>query len=337
MNAKKWLLTGLPLLAALGLMWTLKTTGGFGSRSALKIETETHDGRVDIEDSDGFRLTFHEPPSRVLPCNASIVDLLLLLIDPEKIVALPEQADTWSLVAEAPELFAKHPRLSRYLAEPVIVHRPDLVIVSQFNTPDTNARLRDMDIPLLRLPIRNTFEDVIETLHTLSSIFRAEDRLVRALAKLEARRAALAKRVAGDVAARVLFYSNYGTGGWTYGDNSTVNTFIEMAGLKNAAGGEGGSGARRISYEEVLTLDPDLIIVSSAENGAKGATRRLLETSSSLKGLRALKNGALIELSPRLAQASSQEMLSAAEVLAKAWSDFRGPPQSKPSRQGSGR
>lgn len=80
---------------------------------------------------------------------------------------------------------------------------------------------------------------------------------------------------------QVLDYSSYG---YAAGDNTTVNQMIEMAGGINAA--KGLNGWQKISEEEIVKLNPDVIIVAESD---KGFEKKVL-SNSALQNVNAVKN-----------------------------------------------
>ena len=98
---------------------------------------------------------------------------------------------------------------------------------------------------------------------------------------------------------------------------------LQLVGLRNAAAEAGREGHATISFEELLRLDPDLILVSrplQMEEGSAGdrggASERLLLSESSLAGLRAVRERRIVSLPAWLYATASHEIVSGAEALA---------------------
>ena len=112
---------------------------------------------------------------------------------------------------------------------------------------------------------------------------------------------------------RALVYNNYGAGGTTAGKGSTWDLIIQTAGLRNAATEAGLEGHPSLDLEALLSLDPDLLLLSSGGSGDSTLTE--LRSLPRLTGLRPLQSGDIIRLPPTLFATSSQHMLDAAELL----------------------
>ncbi len=258
-----------------------------------------------------------EPPRRILPTTSDQVDMLSALVGPERVVAMPEQALTWSRVAEA-EGWRSLPTFARFLAEFVLESEPDLVLVSPFAEPDSVARIRESGLRTVELPTRRNLDHVIAALRRLGEIVGETGRAGELIADLEARRDALVAsrtRSGEGPRPRALSYTNFGSGGWSAGCDTTIHAAMRLAGLDNALGDR--VGHFEFSFEELLAVDPDLIIVSGAFGESADTIEALLRSEPGLAGVQAVVKGRILRLPPRLASAGSQELLAAAELLAR--------------------
>jgi ABC-type Fe3+-hydroxamate transport system substrate-binding protein len=98
---------------------------------------------------------------------------------------------------------------------------------------------------------------------------------------------------------------------------------FELAGLHNAVAERGTVGHVGFTFEELLALDPDVIVVSrplkmpegpSGDRG--GAAEKILYGEASLAGLRAVRERRVVSLPAWLFATGSHELVHGAEVLA---------------------
>jgi ABC-type Fe3+-hydroxamate transport system substrate-binding protein len=143
------------------------------------------------------------------------------------------------------------------------------------------------------------------------------------VAGLELRVAALAQRTAPRGRLRAISYSNFGTQGHGAGSGTTIDEILRLAGLENAAATAGRVGHVSLSFEELILLDPDVIVVSTplhtdvAHAGDRGgASETVLLSEPSLAGLRAVRERRIARLAPGLFACASQRVVDAAEALA---------------------
>jgi iron complex transport system substrate-binding protein len=273
-----------------------------------------------IESPVGVWIELAAAPRRIVPANAGAVDLLTLLVGPERIAALPRQALDYSVLADAPLAqrapYEALPRFERYLAEPLLAANADLVVSDPWGALETTARLREARVPVLELPDVTSWADVERGLETLAFALGVEQRGAEQLALLRARHAALLARAAGR-GARALAYSYYGSQGSSAGAKSTLGEVLELAGLRNAAAHLRGHAT--LSFEDLIALDPDWILVAHLGEGeGQGGTAALLRSTAVLRDLRAVRENHILELPARMFASTSQQLLDAAERLSAA-------------------
>ncbi len=257
-------------------------------------------------------------PRRCVPANAGLVDMLAALIDPGRLAAIPAQADSWSVLAAPTPLASRCrriPRFDRYVAERVLAHRPDLVLVDPFNAPETTNRLVEAGVAVLQVASSPHWEQVLGVLGELGSILGEPQRARSLVRSLEARRQVLRDKTEGREPVRALAYSNQGAGGFGAANDTTMDEVLRLAGCVNVLGGR--AGWAPLSFEDLLALDPDVLVLSGAP-GERAVAETVLREAPVLRSLGALERDRIVKLPPRLFSATSQEMLTAAEVLSDA-------------------
>lgn len=261
-------------------------------------------------------------PTRVVPASATAVDIVTALVGPERIAGFPVQALEYSTLHDERPPFDELPRFEAYLAEPVLALRPDLVVIDPWQAPETTQRLREAGVAVHALPEVSDLEGALAALDGVAHALR-EPRAGAALAnELRARAAALRERAARRPTLRALCYSNFGGAGSSAGSGTTLHAMMELVGLVNLTAERGARGHVGTSFEDLLALDPDVIVVSqplkmdegpSGDRG--GASERLLRGESSLAGLRAVREARIIALPAWLFATGSHELVRGAEAL----------------------
>ena len=265
---------------------------------------------------DGLELVLAEPPARILAGNAGVYDLLCALVEPERIVGLPARAPAYSLAWAADTVLPADRLVAKLDSETVVGLAPDLAVVHGWQPIEQKLQWRKTGLALIELPDVGRLEDLFETLELLAVLTGERERHAVLRTELEARCAALRERSPG-AGRRALAYVNSGTGGWVAGARTTADVVFELVGLENAARTDGRTGHVRIEIEDLLRLDPDVIVVSSSEEGEPGVTRRFLENEPRTQTLRALNGGAVIELPEQLWTSNTHYLVDAAELLAE--------------------
>jgi len=268
-----------------------------------------------IKNFDGSTVLLEAPPARVLAGNASLLDSLILLIDPERMAALPSTAFDYSSLVEEPGAWAEVPLLKRFDAEEILAPEPDLVLVHAYQAGSAIDRVTEHDVPVVVLPIATSWKEILEQLEFLARLVGEEERGAQAVAGLEARRREL-QRDSPRSGLRVLPYGNYGSGGSTAGAGTTWQVMIELSGMRNAAAEAGLDGHPEIDFEQLLSIAPDFFLIAEPEGELASSARGILAGESLLSDLEAVRGERYLVLPEYLYSAASHELLTAAERIA---------------------
>lgn len=256
--------------------------------------------------------------ARLLPTTAAAAEFLALLVPAERIVALPEQADDFSSMDFRRDGFEKLPRFARYVAEPLIALRPDLIVTHAWQAAETTHVLRQSGIDVLVLDSASSYDDVRATIAKLGERLGVAERARQVSSELDERIARVRVGAAARASWRALVYSNDGSGGWTAGANTTVHALLTMVGVRNAAAEDGLEGHVALDFERVVALAPDVFVVSKPGLGDGDiATIGILESAGALANLPAIRERRVAVISSALLTADSPTLVDAAEVLAR--------------------
>jgi iron complex transport system substrate-binding protein len=261
-------------------------------------------------------------PSRVLPASATAVDFATALLSADRLAGLPVQALEYSVLHDSAAQFASRPRFDVYLAEPVLALAPDFVLADPYQAPETTQRLRHAGVRVVTLPVIASWSDARSTLLDLGAQLGASERAAQVCAELDARVERLAERAKAAPRRRGVVYSNFGGVGSTAGARTTIDDVLRLAGLENCVATQGREGHLDLGFEGLITLDPDVIVVSaplrlppSAQGDLGGASERVLLQAPQIASLRAVRERRIVALPAWLFATGSHEIVSAAEAL----------------------
>jgi iron complex transport system substrate-binding protein len=274
---------------------------------------------------DGSTFELPAPPRRVIAGNTAAAEFIAPLLGPERLAALPEQVDQYSSFDFGAHGFEKVRRFARYAAEPLIELHPDLVVTHAWQAAETTDVLRRQGTPVLVLKSATSYEDIRATILVCARIFDLEKKGEEMARELDLRVARLKERArretstsAGSSLPRALVYTNDGNGGWAAGSDTTADTLLRLAGLRNAAGEAGIKGHASLDFEKLISIDPDVIVVGAPVRGEGGsATKAVLESTPALAHLRAIRNHGIAVLSGAQLASDSQCLVDGAEELAR--------------------
>lgn len=250
-------------------------------------------------------------PSRRI-CSVSLAgdELLALLVPPERVVCVSSLVDDPAMSNAVGHFGEGIPRLGARI-EPVLAERPDLVIAAPWNRGGFLELLGKSKIEAVILEPVVTFEDIRREVLRVGRATGAEGRAREVVARLDRRLDAIERRV-GDVKERprVLSFSHM----IVAGRGTTVDTLISRAGGRNAAREAGLEGHVKVSMEQLLSLDPDVLLLGFDPAGSR---ERLFEAYPHLSALRAVQQDRVIVLPPRQLTTVTPHLVKGVESLAR--------------------
>ena len=255
-----------------------------------------------VEDQTGRRVDVPEHPQRLISLAPSITETLFALGLGESVVGDTDYCEYPPEAKLKPHVGAiLNPNL-----EKIVALKPDLVLGSpEANRRETADRLAQLGIPLYGVTAHSV-DDMLRSLEDLGRVLGHEADSKKLAAGLRQRIDAVEKRVAPLRRPKVLFVVWYRPL-TTAGPNTFISDVIQRAGGTSITENLLGEWPR-LSLEEALRRDPDVILFPRAESFSPQ-----LDEFQQLPGwrdLRAVKNrrmffisDAVIRPSPRLVDA----------------------------------
>ena len=256
-------------------------------------------------------LAFAGAPVRVVSQTAGTDEMLMALADPGQIAAL-------SVLARNPDYCfdtaraSKFPQLAASDAEAILRFHPDLVLMASYSRPETVAQIRRAGIAVILMDRFDSLEDTFADLRQIGGAVGHEDRAEALIAQMQARVAALQKRLAGVVPVRLLAPSSYG---YIAGRDTTFDDLCRHAGAVNVAAQAGLEGHAPIPAEKVLAWKVDQLVLEGTDRAAALAGVR---QTAPFKYTDAAVQGRCVLLPEALLATVSQHRVDAYEALAKA-------------------
>ncbi len=193
---------------------------------------------------------------RIASINICTDQLLMILADPPQILGLSpysrDPARSWAAATAS-----QFPRLSG-AAEDVLILQPDVVVAGRFTKLATRQLLKDKGVRVVEFDSARSLDDVKKQIRLMGDVVRHPDRAFAEIGRLDAA-IAHARQVAARRPYRVLAVSRRG---WVSGGDSLTSSLLANAGLSNAASDLGLKSGGFASLEAILSLKPDLILVS---------------------------------------------------------------------------
>jgi len=207
---------------------------------------------------------------RIASINLCTDQLLVTLADPEQILGLsPFARDpfrSWDKTKAAQF------RLLSGEAEDVLALKPDLVVAGRFTKRATRELLKDKGLKVAEFAPARSLDEVKKQLREMGTLVKHPDRAEAEITKLDAA-IAHARSAAQRKPLRVLAVSRRG---WVSGGDNLTTSLLAAVGLKNAGGELGLKAGGFASLEAIVTLKPDLLLVTDTTDFAEDEGRAFL-------------------------------------------------------------
>lgn len=193
--------------------------------------------------------------NRIASLNLCTDQLLLNWVAPEKIASV-----TWLSASDqyrkAP--IPEHIHLNRGRAEELLRLDPDLVLVGQYGAQRAARRLRELGFNVVEIPDAYSLEQLVQQLQALENVLGENRPLQKQRVLLDELLAQ--PRITETASALILSANNI-----TYGSGMLEHQLLERAGFENLAAVDGSEQLRRVSLEEVIAAQPDLLVLYGGE------------------------------------------------------------------------
>jgi iron complex transport system substrate-binding protein len=273
-------------------------------------------------DDQGTRVVLKKCPERIVSLSVGLDEILLVLVEPERIQALSWYTSDPEMSPMAQQA-VQYPRIQGRNPEAVFAYRPDLVLMSgSEHTPKAYVQaLRDLGIPVY----------VSDSPHQLAAVFRRIEQMGRLLGEengaavlLQEMKASLQKvdkavlSIPPEQRSVVMAFGN--SGGVFGRKDDLFDDMCTHAGLRNGAAMAGLTAASPISKEQIVAINPDVFLLPtwSKEGQVAAAASEQIMTDPAFKDVKAVKNHCFIYVSDRYRYSTSQYAVTAVEKLAQA-------------------
>jgi iron complex transport system substrate-binding protein len=257
---------------------------------------------VSVIDDAGRELQFVAPVGRVISLSPHLTELLFAIGAGDRIAATVRGSDYPAAAANLPQIGDA----AGLDFERILAMRPDLVLAwSSGNRSVDVARLRELGLRVLELEPRR-LEDIPRHLRLLGGLVDREAQAQVVAMDFERRIAALRARYAGRPNVSVLF-EIWHQPLFTVNRDHIISRVLELCGGRNIFAALPRL-AQEVSIEQVLAVDPDVIVVGSEAADAGPANWAVFPWMRAVQAgnVFAVAADAITRQTPRLAQAAER-------------------------------
>lgn len=250
-------------------------------------------------------------PERIVSLTLSNDEILCSLAEERRIAGLSKfsQDPVTSYVTETAR------RINVFVdrnAEQIVSLRPDLVVAARYTKVDLKGLLAETETPLIVTTDFRNFADVEANLRligqTVGEEGRAEAVIGEMRRQLSPARSRLRPRSAG---LRMLYLAS---GNFSAGAGTSIHEILAAAGFKNAAAEAGVKGHVKLAPEQIIEINPDVILIASGYERDRGF-RQALENDAQLSAIKAIKEKRIIEVQARSVLTVSHHVADAVASL----------------------
>jgi iron complex transport system substrate-binding protein len=262
-----------------------------------------------VTDQVGRTLAVPDNPTRVIALAPSIAEIIYDLGQEKRLVGVT-QYSTYPLEAESLPRVGSYVRLD---LEKIIALEPDLCLaIKDGNPKHTVDKIVAMGIPVYVID-PHSLDHTMDTITRIGSLLKAEQAAAKVVADMQSRIArvqALAKET--DYRPRIFFQID-AEPLVSAGNKTFIDELIELAGGTNTAAGK--DPYPRYSWEDILMLQPDIVLISSMAGGLN--PEELMMTWKQWKQLSAVVNKQIFVIDADLFDRPTPRLVDGLEVIAE--------------------
>jgi len=260
-------------------------------------------------DETGRPVTIPDDPRRVVSFAPSITEIIFALGREDRLKGV-------SRFSDFPPEATRLPSVGSYIRldlEKIVALRPDLCFATKDGNPkDVVTRLSALDIPVYVVDPKN-LEGVMTTIHRIGGVLNAGPKADAIIQQMHTRINRVKSMVAKASSRPGVFFQIEISPIVAVGESTLINEMIEIAGGINLA--KGPTPYPRFSREQVLTLAPDVLIITSMARGGRfEAVKREWSRWSSIP---AVRNHRILMVDSNLFDRPSPRLVDALEILAR--------------------
>ena len=278
-----------------------------------------------VTDAGGTEMTIEKEPVSIISLTLGSDEMLLGLVDKNRIKALCIYAEDAGISNIAEEAKAIPDRASMKSIEKIIEMQPDLVITDTWTKPEEIQQLRDAKITVYVFATPNNYDAQKKVIMELAHVVGADENGTELTAWMDKKLKAIQeklKSIKPEDKLRVLDYGEMGSSG--IGTN--FDDIVTRAGLINVVAEAGIEGWPTLSKEKIIEMNPDIIVLPSWYYDSKNSLQGMkdaLKADTSLATVNAVKNDRLISVpNPHLSAISQYVVLGIEDIAAAAYPEL---------------
>lgn len=264
-----------------------------------------------VTDSAGRSVTIAKA-QRIISIAPSNTEIIYALGQGARLVAVDDFSDYPAEAKTLPKVGA-----TKLNFEQVVAQNPDLVLASSITSADTLKRLEDLKLTVVVISSQKTTVDTIENDIALTGkVLGVSEQANKLIASMQQRLDALKAKAASAKSKPKVYWELDGTNPsqpFTVGPGGFIDDIITLAGGENVFK-NAGSPYPKISAEQVVSANPDVIILSDY---AYGVTVESVKGRKGWDVIAAVKNGKIFPIDDNLVSRPGPRVVDGLEAAMK--------------------
>jgi len=296
-------LSVISLLVICGLMLVLG-----GCNSGKPTPQAPQQVGYEVQDYQGNRVKMPGKPQRIVSLSLGTDEILLSLVTPNRLAALTYLADDAELSNVVANAKVVPGRVKANL-ESVIVLKPDLVIVADWQPIELVKSIQDAGIAVYVYKTPATIEEIKQIVKELANLVGEESTGTEMVAQMDTELAHVVNKVKNVPPAKKPIVIRYTSMGAIYGTGSLFDDMCKYAGVENGVSKVGGTAFDYLPKEKIIAANPDIFILPAWDFTGKTAATTFkteVQNDPAFQSLSAVKNNKLVMMSDKNVSTASQ-------------------------------
>jgi iron complex transport system substrate-binding protein len=268
---------------------------------------------IKMTDGLGRQVCLAAPAQRIVSMAPSITEILYSIGAGDQVVGRDSFSDFPEAAQSVTDIGGS---MGNYSYETITSLNPDLVIATEINTAEQVKALEDLGLTVYYVSNPKDFKGLYKIIKDVGKLSGRNDEAASLVGVLDVRVQAVATELKYTTARPVVFYELDGsdpTKPWTSGPDTFMDMLITAAGGKNVGASLKGDWVQ-ISVEELVTQNPDIILLGDA---AYGTTAQQVAERPGWSDIKAVKSLKIYDVNDDLVSLAGPRLVDGLEVLVK--------------------
>ncbi|HCU98652.1 MAG TPA: cobalamin-binding protein [Chloroflexi bacterium] len=265
---------------------------------------------VTLSDSLGREITTNIPAKQIISLAASNTEIIFAIGADENLIGRDEYSDYPPEALNVESIGSLYPQVN---SEIIVNLEPDLILAAGITNPEDVKTLENLGFIVYTSSNASNLDDIYNDISNIGILTGNIENAIALIENMKSRVKAIETQV--DRQSVSIFYEIDATEPskpWTPGSGSFIDTIITSAGGQNI-GANSDDPYWQISLEQLIDLDPDIIILGSSKYGGQNIST--VTNRSGWESLSAVKTKQIYEFDDDLVSRPGPRVIEGLETI----------------------